>query len=304
MREFLALPGEETATSEHGFRLRVPREFAALIDKGAPRDPLLRQVWPLTDEGRAQPGFSADPVGDRAARRAPGVLRKYHGRALLMLTSACPIHCRYCFRRNYPHDAPLLTARAMEEALMAIRGDASISEVILSGGDPLMADDERLAALIARLDAIPQLRRLRIHSRMPLVIPARVTEELAALLQRSRLPATLVLHANHARELAPGVAAPLARLRSAGITLLNQSVLLRGVNDDGDALTALSERLFEHGVLPYYLHLLDRVAGAAHFEVEEAQARQLVADMRRRLPGYLVPRLVREIPGQASKTPI
>jgi EF-P beta-lysylation protein EpmB len=222
----------------------------------------------------------------------------------LLVTSACPIHCRYCFRRNYPHDSPLLTPQAMEQALAAIAAAPDLDEVILSGGDPLMAEDGQLAILVARLNEISHLRRLRIHSRMPTVVPSRVTSELVELLHRCRLPATLVLHVNHPRELTPGLAAPLARFRQAGVTLLNQSVLLKGVNDDPDTLAALSEGLFDHGVLPYYLHLLDRVAGATHFEVAEARAVELVGEIRSRLPGYLVPRLVREIPGEASKTPV
>jgi EF-P beta-lysylation protein EpmB len=218
---------------------------------------------------------------------------------LLITTPVCAVHCRYCFRRAFPY-AEHQHAVA-DEHLALIDGDAAISEVILSGGDPLMLKDAPLARLVARLDAIPHLRRLRIHSRVPVVIPARVTVDLLGLLGQTRLATSLVLHINHPNEIAGEFVAALAALADSGITLLNQSVLLAGVNDDADVLDALSQRLFEHRVLPYYLHLPDRVAGTHHFDVTETRARLLHIELTRRLPGYLVPRLAREVPGAPAK---
>ncbi|MBN2887426.1 MAG: EF-P beta-lysylation protein EpmB [Chromatiaceae bacterium] len=282
------------------FRLRVPRGFAALMRPRDPDDPLLRQVLPLGAEAREVAGFVTDPVDDAGAARGHGLLGKYQGRALLITTGACAIHCRYCFRRHYPygHEA------RPEAALEAIETDTRLTEVILSGGDPLMLDDARLGALIARLAKMAHLRRLRIHSRLPVVLPERVTPELIARLAGTRLKPVLVIHANHANELSAASAAALAELRRAGVTLLNQSVLLRGVNDGVEALHALSERLFTCGVLPYYLHQLDPVRGAAHFEVGDEEARALIRALRAQLPGYLVPRLVRERPGAPFKLPL
>ncbi len=284
-----------------GFRLRVPRAFADLMTPGDPDDPLLRQVWPSAEELAEQPGFVADPVGDGAARRRPGLLQKYRGRALLMTTGACAVNCRYCFRRHYPYGDD---AHALDGALEALAGDDSIAEVILSGGDPLALGDERLGELVRRLDRIPHLHTLRLHTRVPVVLPDRLTPALTGLLRQSRLQPVLVLHANHPRELSDSLARRLAPLPGAGITLLNQSVLLRGVNDDATTLAELSWRLFRAGVLPYYLHLLDPVLGAAHFQLPQEQAVAIHQRLRERLPGYLVPRLVQELPGMGSKTPV
>jgi EF-P beta-lysylation protein EpmB len=269
-----------------------------------PRDPLLLQTLAQGAEVAVQPGFSEDPVGDRQAARAPGLLHKYASRVLLMVSGVCAVHCRYCFRRAYPYDEAPRTDEQWDAAIDVLAGDPTIAEVIYSGGDPLTLGDARLARLTARLEAIPTLRRLRVHTRLPVVIPSRVTDDLLDWLGGTRLAATLVIHANHAQELDGEVAEALGRLRRAGVTLLNQAVLLRGVNDSVDALAALSERLGDLGVIPYYLHQLDRVRGAAHFEVSLAEGRQIVEQLRRRLPGYLVPRYVRERPGDASKEPI
>lgn len=286
------------------FPLRVPRGFVARMRRGDPSDPLLRQVLPLDDEMRPMPGFGLDAVGDGAAKTAPGVIQKYRGRALLVATGSCAIHCRYCFRRHFPYAEETAARDGWREAVDLIRQDASIEEVLLSGGDPLSLSNGKLAELTGALADIPHLRRLRIHSRLPIVVPERVDDGLMGWLTALPWPVTLVVHANHANEFDGTVDAALGRLRAAGVHLLNQAVLLRGVNDSVDALAALSERGFAAGVLPYYLHQLDRVAGVAHFEVDDAHARALHAGLAARLSGYLVPRLVREIPGDTGKRPL
>ena len=286
------------------FPLRVPRGFVARMRRGDPSDPLLRQVLPLDDEMRPMPGFGLDAVGDGAAKTAPGVLQKYRGRALLVATGSCAIHCRYCFRRHFPYAEETAARDGWREAVARIRQDTAIEEVLLSGGDPLSLSNGKLAELTGALADIPHLRRLRIHSRLPIVVPERVDDGLMGWLTALPWPVTLVVHANHANEFDGTVDAALGRLRAAGVHLLNQAVLLRGVNDSVDALGALSERGFAAGVLPYYLHQLDRVAGVAHFEVDDAHARALHAGLAARLSGYLVPRLVREIPGDTGKRPL
>ena len=286
------------------FPLRVPRGFVARMRRGDPSDPLLRQVLPLDDEMRPMPGFGLDAVGDGAAKTAPGVIQKYRGRALLVATGSCVIHCRYCFRRHFPYAEETAARDGWREAVDLIRQDASIEEVLLSGGDPLSLSNGKLAELTGALADIPHLRRLRIHSRLPIVVPERVDDGLMGWLTALPWPVTLVVHANHANEFDGTVDAALGRLRAAGVHLLNQAVLLRGVNDSVDALAALSERGFRAGVLPYFLHQLDRVAGVAHFEVDDAHARALHAGLAARLSGYLVPRLVREIPGDTGKRPL
>jgi EF-P beta-lysylation protein EpmB len=286
------------------FPLRVPRGFVARMRHGDPCDPLLRQVLPLDDEMRPMPGFGLDAVGDGAAKTAPGVIQKYRGRALLVATGSCAIHCRYCFRRHFPYAEETAARDGWREAVDLIRQDGSIEEVLLSGGDPLSLSNGKLAELTGALADIPHLRRLRIHSRLPIVLPERVDEGLLAWLASLPWPTAWVLHANHANEFDTAVDVALDRLRGAGAQLLNQAVLLKGVNDSVDALAALSERGFAAGVLPYYLHQLDRVAGVAHFEVDDARARALHAGLAARLSGYLVPRLVREIPGDTGKRPL
>ena len=286
------------------FPLRVPHGFVARMRVGDPHDPLLRQVLPLAEECVTAPGFATDPVGDAAAMTVPGVLHKYRGRVLLTATGACAVHCRYCFRRHFRYADANPAADHWQAALGYIAGDVSISEVILSGGDPLTLSDRRLGELTDALAAIPHVQRLRIHTRLPIVLPERVDDGLLAWLGNLRLPGVVVVHVNHANELDAAVKAALARLKDAGVQLLNQSVLLRGVNDSGAALAALSEALFACGVLPYYLHLLDKVQGAAHFDVPETAASAIVTEMQGRLPGYLVPRLVRELPGAPAKIPI
>ncbi|MCH7751788.1 MAG: EF-P beta-lysylation protein EpmB [Planctomycetes bacterium] len=284
------------------FPVFVPPAYLARIRPGDPHDPLLRQVLPVADETTEAPGFSRDPVADKQATLQPGVLQKYAGRALLVTTGACAVHCRYCFRRHFPYEEVPHSAAAWDTALRKIAADDSLQEVILSGGDPLMLLDDRLATLVEKIAAIQHVTRLRVHTRLPVMIPTRVTEELIAWLTGTRLTPVVVIHANHARELDDAVADSLSRLRQASVTLLNQAVLLRGVNDSTAALAALGERLIEIGVVPYYLHQLDRVAGAAHFEVPIERGRQIVDELRARLPGYMVPRYVQEIPGKPNKT--
>ncbi|MDR9454765.1 MAG: EF-P beta-lysylation protein EpmB [Spiribacter sp.] len=286
------------------FALRVPQAYLARMRPGDPHDPLLRQVLPLGTETEDTPGFTDDPVGDGASLHAGGVIHKYHGRALLIATGACAINCRYCFRRHFPYAEANASTGQWREALAYLRADPSIEEVILSGGDPLSLNDRRLSQLAEGLAAIPHLRRLRIHSRLPVVLPNRVDEALLDWLTGHHLQPVMVIHANHPNELGEDVAEAMQRLADRGVRLFNQAVLLRGVNDHADTLAELSERLFAIGVQPYYLHLLDRVQGAAHFEVSKAEATTLMRQITARLPGYLLPRLVREVPGEPSKTPI
>jgi L-lysine 2,3-aminomutase len=285
------------------FPLRVPRAYVARMRKGDLHDPLLRQVLPLADEDLFVPGFGSDAVGDLDALAGGGVLHKYEGRALLVATGSCAVHCRYCFRRHFPYDEETAARKQWRGAIDYLRERPDVSELILSGGDPWSLATHKLAELTDALREIPHVRRLRVHTRLPVVLPSRVDDELLAWVRALPVPLVVVIHANHAAELDDAVAAALARLRDAGATLLNQSVLLRGVNDDAHALAQLSESLMACGVLPYYLHLLDRVAGTAHFEVDEARAAALMQDLREKLPGYLVPRLVRELAGAPSKVP-
>jgi EF-P beta-lysylation protein EpmB len=291
-------------SGDTGFPLRVPEGFLSRMRHGDVNDPLLRQVLPGAAELRDAPGFGADAVGDRAASRAPGVIHKYRGRVLLIATGACAVNCRYCFRRHFPYGEELAARDRWRAALAYIAGHSDIEEVILSGGDPLALTTARLTELTDALANIPHVRHLRIHTRLPVVLPERVDDELLGWLGRLPWPTALVIHANHGNEIDDSVRDALRALRAAGVTLLNQSVLLRGVNDDAETLAELSRRLYEAGVLPYYLHLLDRVRGTAHFEVAEDRARQLHKQLLASLPGYLVPRLVREIAGESSKTPV
>lgn len=287
-----------------GFAMRVPRGFAARMRRGDARDPLLLQVLPQVAERIETTGFGADAVGDLDSRVAGGVLHKYAGRALLIATGACAVNCRYCFRRHFPYADETAAANHWKEAVGHIRRDASIEEIILSGGDPLSLTTAKLTELTDALATVPHLRRLRIHTRLPIVLPERVDEELQAWLRRLPWPVAIVLHANHANEIDDSVADACAQLCDAGASLLNQSVLLRGINDNVDTLADLSARLFAAGVLPYYLHQLDRVAGTAHFAADDERARELIESLRGRLSGYLVPRLVREVAGEAAKTPL
>ena len=284
-----------------GFPLRVPRAFVDRMRPGDPADPLLRQVLPLAEEDETVPGFTTDPVGELASSPVDSVLHKYQGRALLIVTGACAVHCRYCFRRHFPYSESGTGTSEWDGAIDRIASDPTLSEVILSGGDPLAVPDSRLEVLGRKLAAVPQLKRLRIHTRLPIVLPQRVDGALTSWIGGLGLPTVVVVHANHANEIDDDVRRALAALAATGVTLLNQAVLLAGVNDSVDAIADLSEVMFEAGVLPYYLHMLDPVLGAAHFEVSDDEARCLHAELAARLPGYLVPRLVREVPGAPAK---
>ena len=291
-------------TAAKDFALRVPRSYVARMRKGDPNDPLLLQVLPIAAELQVTEGFVSDPVGDMNRRAAQGLLHKYQGRALLVTTGACAIHCRYCFRRHFPYAEESALQQGWQPALEHLRADSTINEVILSGGDPWSLSDRRLNQLTDGLQAIPHIRRLRIHTRYPIVLPERIDAGLLEWLQGVPLQKVVVIHANHAREIDESVREACRRLAAAGVTLLNQGVLLQGINDSVDALTELSEALFETHVLPYYLHVLDKVQGAAHFDMPEARALQLHRELTARLPGYLVPKLVREVAGAPSKTAV
>ena len=307
--ELLALVGleqlaDDLPPADAGFPMRVPRGFVARMRHGDRHDPLLLQVLPQLAELARVPGFTLDAVGDMDARAAHGVLHKYAGRALLIASGSCAINCRYCFRRHFPSGAEMAAAGQWRQALEYLRGNSSVNELILSGGDPLSLATSKLAELSHGLADIAHVTRIRIHSRLPIVLPERIDAPFLAWLDSLPQQKVVVLHANHANEFDTGVDAACARLRASGAILLNQSVLLRGINDSPDALADLSERMFAAGVLPYYLHQLDRVQGTAHFEVPDAAALALMEALRARLPGYLVPRLVRELAGETSKRPV
>lgn len=286
------------------FPVLVPENFLQRMRPGDASDPLLRQVLPLTAEAEIVEGFVSDAVGDLAARRTDGVIQKYEGRVLLIAASACAVHCRYCFRRDYPYEAEPRRLDDWQPALSEIASDKSITEVIFSGGDPWMLSDQRLQALCSAIDAIPHIERIRFHTRLPIVLPSRVTVELLTLLRDLRAQTIVVVHANHANEVTGDCESALRTIVRAGVPVLNQSVLLAGVNDSVDALELLSRRLVNVGVMPYYLHQLDQVSGTAHFEVSTSRGLELLDELSARLPGYAVPRYVQEIPGHSGKTPI
>lgn len=283
------------------FALRVPLSFAACMEKGNAQDPLLKQVLPISDELQHHAGFTLDPVGDLAAAVQTGVLHKYQGRVLLINTGSCAINCRYCFRRNFPYSELQLTKQQQDLALKTIAENESIHEVIFSGGDPLLLNDERLSYFIKQLNNIAHVKRIRIHSRVPIVLPARITNEFLNTLNLSQKKIVLVVHCNHANELNPRVYAAIHSIKQQGITLLNQSVLLKGINDNVETLAELSQKLFDYNILPYYLHLLDKATGTAHFEVSKTQALHLIQQLQNQLSGYLVPKLVQEIAGAKAK---
>lgn len=296
------LPAARLASKD--FALRVPRSYVARMEPGNINDPLLRQVLPLGDELIAEPGYTHDPLGEADSNQLPGLIHKYHGRVLLVVTGNCAINCRYCFRRHFPYSENRPNRDHWQQVFDYIKKDETITEVIYSGGDPLGAPDATLNWLTEQVSTIEHVRRLRVHSRLPIVIPARITNECIKAITRPRLQTTVVIHANHARELNHEVGDAVAELKRSGITVLNQTVLLKGVNDSLNALSQLSETLFARGALPYYLHLLDKVRGAGHFDVSETQALELHQGLQHHLPGYLVPKLVREIAGQPCKTPV
>lgn len=284
------------------FALRVPRAFVSRMEKNNLHDPLLLQVLPQENEIQETPGFTRDPLQEIEKNPVPGLLHKYPNRVLMTLTGACAIHCRYCFRRYFPYENNLPSRLNWDRALNYIAQDNNIEEVILSGGDPLVLKDHLLSELVSQLENISHLKRLRIHTRLPIVIPERVTAEWIAWMQQSRFQMIVVVHCNHANEIDEPVLHALKKLHDASITVLNQSVLLKNINDNADALVQLSKRLFQAGVLPYYLHLLDTVSGSAHFDVCEENANHLLSEIKKQLPGYLVPKLAREVSGQLHKT--
>lgn len=291
------LPAAEQAARDFG--LLVPHAFISRMRHGDPDDPLLRQILPLGAERNTRAGYSRDPLLEENIQPSSGLLHKYQGRALLISTAACAVHCRYCFRRHFPYQDASLNRDHWQSALDYLRNNPSIEEIILSGGDPLVLSDRRLATMLSDLEGIPHLQRLRIHTRLPIVLPGRITPPLCEALSRNRLQTVMVIHCNHPQEIDVDVSMALDRLGNSGLTLLNQSVLLRGVNDKASILEDLSKQLFRAGVLPYYLHQLDRVEGASHFEVPDEEALALHAQLSGCLPGYLVPRLVRD---EASKS--
>ncbi len=285
------------------FALRVPRAFVSRMQKGDPQDPLLLQVITQSQEFVDAPGYSTDPL-DEQSSVVPGLLHKYRNRALLLVKGGCAVNCRYCFRRHFPYSDNQGNKRNWQQALEYIRQQPELDEIIFSGGDPLMAKDSELDWLITELEQIPHLKRLRIHSRLPVVIPARITPTLCQRLAQSRLQTLLVTHINHAQEIGEELRGAMRQLKQAGVTLLNQSVLLRGINDNPATLATLSNALFDAGILPYYLHVLDKVQGAAHFYVSDEQARKIMRELLSLISGYMVPKLAREIGGEPSKTPL
>jgi EF-P beta-lysylation protein EpmB len=308
--ERLALPESLIAGMEPGHRhfpIRVPEPYLSRIEPGNPRDPLLRQVMPEPAESEPAPGYVTDPLSefaDASASADGGLIHKYQSRALLVVTGACAINCRYCFRRHFPYGDHQLGGSGWEHPLAQLAADERINEVIFSGGDPLATNDRVLGRLAGEVERIPHIKRLRLHTRLPVVIPQRVDSKLLAWLGNTRLQTILVVHVNHPAEIDGDVKEAMEQLKNSGVLLLNQTVLLRGINDDAYTLERLSEALFDAGVLPYYLHAFDPVAGAAHYDPGDERARELARELLTRLPGFLVPRLVREIPGEGSKRPL
>ena len=304
--KYLELPLEDFTDdikARQLFPMRVPRPFAARMQKGNPLDPLFMQVFTSRKEFDTAQGFSTDPLQEQNNKQS-GILHKYHNRLLLLVRGGCAVNCRYCFRRHFPYSDNHLNKQQWQKALDYIVANPQIDEVIYSGGDPLMAKDDFLAWLTTQIEAIPHIKRLRIHTRLPVVIPSRITTELISWFTQTRLKPVMVLHVNHANEIDTGLAKSMQKLKQAGVTLLNQAVLLKGINDTADQQIALNEGLFEIGVMPYYLHVLDKVQGAEQFDSADSKAKELMRELIKRQPGYLVPKLVREIGGQPGKTPL
>ncbi|MRI35441.1 EF-P beta-lysylation protein EpmB [Endozoicomonas sp. OPT23] len=303
----LDLPGGLLAGALKGdaeFKTRVPYAYISRMESGNPNDPLLKQVLPVDDETLDVSGFTMDPLSEQDSNPSNGVIHKYKGRLLLIVSGACAINCRFCFRRHFPYGDNQLAGESFQQAIDYIKKQEDIHEVILSGGDPLAASDKRLKKLVEALAEIEHLKTIRIHTRLPIVIPDRVTAEMLNWLTGTRLKPVIVVHTNHASEIDNNVASALRKLKRSGVTLLNQTVLLKGINDSADALANLSHKLFQADVLPYYLHLLDKVKGAAHFDISEQKAQNIVRELMAQCPGYLVPKLVREIAGEPGKTSI
>ncbi len=302
--EFLGLVPHEVGAQDNDFPVFVPRSFAQRMELGNRLDPLLLQVLAQSQEELEIEGYVTDPIGEEAAKLAPGVLQKYSSRALMITTGGCAVHCRYCFRRHFPYSESPSGIEQWKPSLEAIRADRQIEEVLLSGGDPLILADVTLSRLLTELADIPHLKHVRFHTRTPVIIPARITPSLIKTLQATRLNIWFVIHANHANELDGEVLMSLSQLRKAGIPVMNQAVLLKGVNDDEEALYQLCKRLIDVQITPYYLHQMDPITGAAHFHVPIERGKELIAAIRKRLPGYAVPRYVQELSGEQSKTVI
>ena len=285
------------------FALRVPLSFVERMEKGNPHDPLLRQVLPLSEEFEVHEGYSADPLEEQD-NAIPGLLHKYKNRALMIVKGGCAVNCRYCFRRHFPYQDNKGSKSVWQTSLEYVAQHPEINEVLLSGGDPLMAKDSELKWLVNAIESIPHIKTVRIHSRLPVVIPARITDELCQILSTTRLNVVLVNHINHANEINDELKLALSKLRRSGVILLNQGVVLKGVNNCVNSLKNLSESLFDAGVLPYYMHVLDKVQGAAHFYISDEEAKQHMQGLMAEVSGYLVPKLTREIGGRSSKTPL
>lgn len=297
-------PNDLGLDQQQPFPLRVPWSFVDRMNKGDPNDPLLLQILPSSKEWQTTPGFSNDPLGEKNTNPVPGLLHKYHGRVLLTVAGACAVNCRYCFRRHFPYQENNPGREGWQRCLDYIKQNSSISEVIFSGGDPLLASDEHLSQLVKNIAKIEHISTIRIHTRLPIVIPERINQKFIDAIRHPRLKFVMAIHCNHPNELDLSVKQALNQLKSADFTLLNQSVLLKGINDHSDVLKKLSEQLFDYGVLPYYLHLMDKVQGAAHFDVNEASAKIIWQELVAKLPGYLVPKLVKEQADQPNKIPI
>ena len=301
----LGLKPKDLNTTEQAaskFPIKVPQPFVQLMEYGNPNDPLLKQVLPITSELQVDSNFSTDPVGESSFNPVPGIVHKYRNRVLMIISPNCAINCRYCFRRHFPYDDNRQSKQQWLKALDYLKTKPEINEVIYSGGDPLAANDNFLRWLTGEIESIQHIKRLRIHTRLPVVIPSRIDDQLLNWLSNTRLKPTFVLHINHANEIDSALSQGINRLKQAGIMVLNQSVLLKGINDTSDQLINLSEKLFDAGIMPYYLHMLDPVQGASHFDVPEDRAVEIFSQIQAELPGFLVPKLVQERAGETSKS--
>jgi EF-P beta-lysylation protein EpmB len=301
----LGLNADDLSATEQAaidFPIKVPQPFVQLMEYGNPNDPLLKQVLPISSELTIDSTFSTDPVDESNYNPVPGIVHKYHNRVLMIISPNCAINCRYCFRRHFPYDENRQSKQQWLEALDYLKTKPEINEVIYSGGDPLAANDNFLRWLTAEIESISHIKRLRIHTRLPVVIPSRIDDQLLNWLGNTRLKPTFVLHINHANEISTELSQGVDRLKKIGISILNQSVLLKGVNDCSQALIGLSEKLFDTGIMPYYLHMLDPVQGASHFDIPKDQAVEIFSQIQAELPGFLVPKLVQERAGETSKS--
>ncbi len=304
--EYLSLEKEALPVpiAQKAFPLKVTREFASRIKKGDPNDPLLRQILSISDEDVLVSGYNCDPHRETEIMKMPGLMQKYPSRVLVTMTGACAIHCRYCFRRHFPYEQNTPGRTGWDNIVNYIHQDTKINEVIYSGGDPLMVKDSVLSELTEKISKIPHLKRLRFHTRLPIVLPQRICTEFLDWMNKVPLQKIIVVHANHPNEIDTAVGEAIQSLVDNKITVLNQSVLLKGVNDSAEILAALSEKLFHYGAMPYYLNVLDKVQGAAHFDIETTEALKIYSDLLKLLPGFLVPKIVREVSGELNKLPI